>query len=210
LIQALDFAGPFFQVDYIENAEVYFVESPSVLINLARSPLQVLGSPLPFLHSTIVRQVNVRQITKALIVKNYEQCSPDDPDTYHQIACCWKSLWEYSGLERNRGIPYYKSPRVVLNGISINFCLAEAATPSAIHQKHEQDFEEVHLQICGTGKVQKLTDNDPATVYQEYALCPGTTHDLLSRPDGEYPWHRYCSITRGIFIVIEMNRGGEG
>jgi len=210
LIRSLDFAEPFYQVDYIENEDTYPVGSRSILLNMSESPLEIIGSPLPFLHSTIVREVTIRKVTKALIVKNFEQCCPDDPDTFSRLVHSWKSLWEYSGLERNRGIPYYKSPRAAVGNIGMNFCLAEAGIPSAIHQKHEQSFEEIHLQICGTGKVQKLSANDPRTVYQEYALCPGTTHEPLSQPDGEYPWHNYYSISRGIFIVIEMKRGGEG
>src|SRR6516225_2250827 len=43
------------------------------------------------------------------------------------------------------------------------------------HTGHQ--FLEVHTQVLGTGHMQKFRENNPDTLYESVAMCPGFTHD---------------------------------
>ena len=212
MIQKLDFAKPFFDVDYVEHEASYSIDAPALVLNMGRSEEEFVGIrpvPLKPLRSTIVTKGDLEVEGRALIIHNYQRkFRIEDPEA-EEIKKVWKSLWEYSHLERNRGVLYYKSPRVVVGGdTGMNFCLAEAGIPSAIHREHGEDFDEVHLQVWGSGRVQLLYEEDPESVYQEFPLAPGNVNDPVWDSEGIYPWHRYYSESRCIFVVVERRREG--
>ena len=214
MIKQLDFAEPFFSVDYIENEDEYWVEKNSIIINLAERSqiiMYIEGIPIMPLKGTIAKGVFVKNIGQALVVKDYERCDLNDIQTIQAIKRTWKSLYECSGLERHKGIPYYKSPKFKIgegkNHIEVNFCfVSEPFAPSGLHQSHERDFDEVHAQIRGFGKMQKFKENDLTTYYGEYIMAPGIVHDKFYDETGYYPWHQYQSITPCVYCPIEIDR----
>ena len=210
-VQNLDFAQPFFQVAYVEGEAEYRAEGRCLVFNLAERsqvPLYIRGIPVLPLKGTVVENVTVEHIGRALIVRDYDSLCLDDPQVARQIKQTWKSLYVCSGMERHKGIPYYKSPKVRIGGdTEINFCfVSEPMAPSGPHRDHDRDFDEVHAQIRGFGKMQKFEENDVSTFYQESFLAPGIVHEKFYDSQGRYPWHQYHSITPCIYMPIEIDR----
>ena len=209
-VQKLDFGQPLFEMEYVENEEKYFVKPKSMVINLAersQTIIYIKGIPLLPLKGTIVEGVWLENIGRALIVLDYEKYDIDDPEVIARIKGSWKSLYECSGIERHKGIPYFKSPKVRVGGdTELNVCFTEPMAPSGPHRDHDRNFDEVHAQIRGFGKMQKFETNDTSTFYQEYIMAPGIVHDKFYNEKGVYPWHQYHSITRAVYMPIEIDR----
>ncbi len=210
-VQKLDFAEPFFAVDYVENEESCDVGPKSLVFNLAEranAPLYVDGMPVLPLRGTVVQGVRLTKITRALIVKDFERRSLDDARFTDEIKKTWRTLYECSGMERHKGLPYYKSPKVRVGGdTELNFCyVSEPMFPSGPHKDHDRDFDEVHGIILGFGKMQKFRENDLSTFYQESILGPGCIHEKFYDENGVYPWHQLQSITPCVYMPIEIDR----
>ena len=214
MVQALDFAEPFFSVDYIENEDSYFIEKKSMVVNLAersQTVMYIKGIPILPLKGTIAENCTLEHIGQAFVVKDYERCDLNDIPTIQAIKKTWKTIYECSGIERHKGLPYYKSPKFKVgegrNHIEINFCfVSEPLAPSGPHQGHDREFDEVHAQIRGFGKMQKFEKNDLSTYYGEYIMAPGIVHDKFYDETGYYPWHQYQSITPCVYCPIEIDR----
>lgn len=210
-VQKLDFAEPFFQVDYVEDEPSYDIGAKSLVFNLAersQTVMYVKGMPIMPLKGTVVQDVQVTNIGRALIVKDYDRVPLDDEEFVKGITSTWRTIYECSGLERHRGLPYYKSPKVRVGGdTELNFCfVSQPMVPSGPHKDHDRDFDEVHAQIRGFGCMQKFEENDPSTYYQESNLAPGVVHEKFYDENGDYPWHQYQSITPCIYMPIEIDR----
>ena len=214
MIRRLDFAEPFFTLDYVEGEKEYRVEENSLIINLAEragTVMHINGAGVPPLKAAIAKGCLITDLTLALVVKDYERCRLDDIPTIQAIKRTWKSIYECSGMERHKGLPYYKSPKFITgegrNHIELNFCfVSEPFAPSGPHQTHDRDFDEVHVQILGYGKMQKFTENDTSTYFGEYIMAPGIVHDKFYDANGDYPWHQYQSITPCVYCPIELDR----
>lgn len=214
MVQSLDFAEPFFSVDYIENEEKYWVEKNSLVFNLSErsgKSMYIKGVPVVPLKGLVAKGVWVENIDRAFVVKDYMRCDINDIPTIQAIKKQWKSLYECSGLERHKGLPYFKSPKFKVgegrNHIELNFCfVSEPFAPSGPHQTHDRDFDEVHAQILGFGKMQKFETSDTSTYFGEYIMAPGIAHDKCYDSEGNYPWHQYQSITPCVYCPIELDR----
>jgi hypothetical protein len=214
MIQTLDFAEPFFSVDYVEHEDRYWVGENSLVFNLSERSQTIMfikKIPIMPLKGTIAQAVWVENIDQAFIVKDYQRCNLHDIDTIQAIKKTWKSIYECSGIERHKGLPYFKSPKfrtgLGKNHIEINFCfVSEPLAPSGPHQSHDRDFDEVHAQILGFGKMQKFLENDLSTYFGECIMAPGIVHDKFYDETGHYPWHHYQSITPCVYCPIEIDR----
>jgi len=209
-IQSLSFAEPFFEIDYVEQEEKYWVEEKSIVINLAHKSgglILLNGTRIMPLKSTIAKRIFLEDLEKALIIKNYLKYDVSDPKVSEQVIKTWKSLYEWSGKEIQKGIPYYKTSKVWLDeDTAVTVCFAAPMSPSGPHKEHALNIDEVHAQIQGTGKVQMFMNPDMDTFYQEYNLSPGNTHDVIYDQSGIYPWHQYHSVTTSVYIPIEIKR----
>lgn len=209
--EALDFAKPFFDVEYLEDEASYFISGKSLVFNLAersQTIMYIKRIPIMPLKGTVAEDVELVNIGRALIVKDYDRFRLDDPAVIQKIKETWRTLYQCSGLERHKGIPYYKSPKVRVGGdTELNFCfVSEPMAPSGKHRDHDRNFDEVHAQIRGFGKMQKFVENDTSTFYQESIMAPGVVHEKFYDADGNYPWHQYHSLTPCIYMPIEIDR----
>lgn len=214
-IQKLDFAEPFFHIDFIRQEESYYVETKSMVINLAeREQSEILfagGRKIFPLKGTVLEDVTLTNITLAFVVKDFEACDLTDPDTVAAIKRTWKTLYEASGMERHKGLPYYKSPKFLTgegsNHLELNFCYVDQPmVPSGPHRDHDRDFDEVHVQILGYGMMRLYDYEDNTHVHQELNMAPGTVHDKMYDAQGKYPWHEYKSVTPCVYCPIELDR----
>ncbi len=215
-IEKLTFAEPFFTVLFIEKEAKFSVEPMSLVINLAHKtnqPLYVKGMPVAPLKATVVADVELSNVERALVFVDYAKTNLQDPATVAKIKTTWRSLYECSGQERHKGLPYYKSPKVRVGGnTEFNVCYVDAPNcPSGPHRDHDRNFDEVHAQILGMGMMQKVETKEweqdhKIKVYQEFIMAPGIIHDKFYNAKGEYPWHQYCSITPCVYLPIEIDR----
>lgn len=210
-VKKLDFARPFFEdVEFVENEAKYFVEPKSIVINLAyktHGVIDVEGLPLEPLKAAILQGVVVNNVERALVFRNYDQYDVTCPETAALIEKTWKSLYEWSGQERQKGIPYHKTEKIALtDDTSVTVCYAAPMSPSGPHKTHAKDVTEVHIQLQGMGKVQLFREKEPETFYREFIMAPGSAHDRIFGENGEYPWHQYCSVTASIYVPVEIEQ----
>lgn len=204
MIEKLSFGEPFIETAYLEREEAYHVDEPCLLVNLERQGGKSIqagaGLGIAPLCCAVVRNTDVSVPGHALMIRNFDTLSLDDLETLDCLRTVWKSA--------RKGYPYYKSPKIApCAGVQINFCLvSEPNYPSGIHCTHDRELDELHIQVCGTGAVDVLRENDPETVIASFPLAAGSTHAPVWDADGIYPWHRYRSVTRSIFLGMELDR----
>ncbi len=205
MIEKLSFGEPFIETAYLEAEERYHVEGACLLVNLERQGGRAAsvadGPNIAPLRCAVVCDADLSVPGRALLIRNFGGLSLDDLETLDCLRAVWKSA--------RKGYPYYKSPKAEpAAGVRVNFCLvAEPDCPSGIHRTHTDDIDELHVQICGTGAVDVLRENDPGTVIASLPLSAGGTHDAIWNGSGDYPWHRYRSVARAIFLCVELLRG---
>lgn len=207
-VKALDFCGSFFQVKYVENENKFFAGQETLFFNLSKNrESYILDSPVPPLKGRIVNRVEITNIEAAIFVEGYAG-EKNNKILFEAIRNTWPTLFSITGLERHKGLPYHRSPRKVqLNEeTTIYFCYAAPGIPSGPHKDHARNYDEVHGQILGYGKMQKLMEKDQESVYEEVILAPGIVHDKFCNEKGIYPWHQYFSITDCIYMPIEIDR----
>lgn len=212
----LDFAEPFYSIDYIENEESYYVGPKSMVVNLAEREQALIelagGRTILPLKAAMVQDMTVKNLKKAFIVRDVERTDINDRETAEKIKKTWKSLYEMSGIARHKGLPYYKSPKFCIgegsDHLELNFCfVSEGMVPSGPHREHDRDFDEVHAQIAGYGMMRIYEYEDKEHIHQELNMAPGVVHDKMYDSQGLYPWHEYKSVTPCVYCPIELDRG---
>ncbi|MBR4579257.1 MAG: hypothetical protein IKO22_06585 [Oscillospiraceae bacterium] len=211
----LNFAEPFFSIDYLEDEESYRVTKKSMVINLAEHEQKTIYLDgerfIPPLKAAVVQDMTIRNVVRAFVVKDFERCDLNDPETVTAIKRSWKTLYEMSGIERHKGLPYYKSPKFCMGEgnrhMELNFCYVDQGmVPSGPHRDHDRDFDEVHAQIAGYGMMRIYDYDDNTHIHQELNMAPGTVHDKMYDSQGKYPWHEYKSVTKCVYCPIELDR----
>lgn len=205
MIKKLTFGEPFLETRYIEQEESYAVPGRYLLLNLdAERPIVIENVfELPPLQVCEVCDANIRVPGKALLVSG--TLDLNDLQTLDALRTVWKSNYELTHDEKQRGIPYYKSAKITLGNVTMNFCLvAEPDRPSGIHREHDRPIRELHVQVAGEGAVDLLRSADPGDVFASLPLTAGAVHCATWNGKGEYPWHRYRSKSRCIFLAISI------
>ncbi|MCD8125769.1 MAG: hypothetical protein LUE23_12235 [Lachnospiraceae bacterium] len=215
----LDFAEPFFSIDYIEEESSYQVGRKSMIINLAEHEHQNIsltgGRAILPLKAAMVQNMTIGNPVRAFVIRDVERTDIRNPATAAQIQKSWKSIYELSGIARHKGLPYYKSPKFCIGEgnqhMELNLCfVSEGMVPSGPHREHDRDFDEVHAQIAGYGMMRVYDYEDKEHIHQELNMAPGIVHDKMYDSEGRYPWHEYKSVTPCIYCPIELDRGNSG
>ena len=202
-IRALQFPEPFYTIKAIHGEKEFKIANNSIIVNLSEENIWVKDKPLTFLKSTIVRNVTIKDIQRALVIENYER-NTTDPEWFNEIKRQWRLMYDMSKQERQRGILLWRSPKEKVDNIDLNLCYISANVDTGPHKEHSSNFMEVHTQLLGYGKMQKLEENDISTMYQEVILAPGYTHEPFFNEENVYPWHQYHSISDCIYMPIEI------
>jgi len=203
-IKILHFCDPFYTIKIVSEDNQYAVGNKSIIVNLGEKDIMVKGMPLARLKSTIVTNVMVKGLQRALVIEDYER-KGDTSRLFAEIKKQWRMMYDLTGQERHKGVRLWRSPKQRIDNIEINLCCIDAQVDSGLHREHSSRFREVHTQLLGYGKMQKFEENDPRTLYQEVILAPGLTHDPFYNEHDVYPWHQYQSISDAIFMAIEIS-----
>ena len=207
MVEKQSFGEPFIETHYIEKENSFSAEGRCLVVNLdAEENVTVNGEfALTPLSAAVVKDAELRVPGKALLICGFGLLDPEDLLTLDSLRAAWKSNWELTHLEKNRSVPYYKSPAVILGGVTMNFCLvSEPDAPSGIHRTHPQPVRELHVQVAGRGAVDLLRSEDPESVFASLPLAAGTTHMATWDREGNYPWHRDRSVTRSVFLAVSV------
>ncbi len=226
--QKLTIGEPFLETRIIEDESAFPVKGPAILLNLdtvmnisvggvfsdsaeesgtiSKSTSVCRIFSLPPLQAAQICDTHISCKGKALLVIGADTLDLGDLTTIDCLRRIWKSNYEVTHQESQRGKPYYKSPRTSIDNISMNFVLvSEPGAPSGIHCKHAAPIRELHLQIVGEGCVDLLAEDDPSAVFASLPLASGSTHVPEWNTELVYPWHRYRSVTRSIFMAVEIS-----
>ena len=201
-IKKLRFSEPFYTMKFIDDQQLYEIDDLSIVINLGEKEILVKGLPLGRLKSTIVKNVALPDIERAIVVEGYEPKAPAG-DLFAETQKQWPLMHEITGLERFKGIPVRRSPKETADIIDLYLFSVGALTNDGLHKQH--DHMEVHTQLLGYGKMQKFEENNYDTLYQEEILAPGAIHEPFYDQEYTYPWHQYQSITDSIYLYIIVN-----
>lgn len=210
-VRVLDFAEPFFSVKYVVDQEDYRVEKKSIILNLSPKEMRINNLPLGYFRSTIVMNVTVKDVSRCLVVEDYEK-NAGRQSLFEEIKKKWVLMYDATGLDRHKGVALWRSPKVKLGDTEINMCFAGSVPLNVgLHRTHwgEQPFKEVHTQILGIGKMQQCFAQDIDTLYREEIMAPGCTHAPMYDENCIYPWHQYETVTPGIFMAVEMRFAGK-
>lgn len=207
MIQKQSFGEPFIETHFIDNEQSVPAAGRCLVMNLDKEQCVTVEGEfaIPPMSAAIVLDAELSVPGKALMICNAGLLDLNDLMLLDCMRAAWKSNYQLSGLPQHRGVPYYKSPKLTLGGVSMNFVLvAEPNCPSGIHREHARPVSELHLQVAGTGAVDLLRSADPNTVYASLPLAEGAVHVPEWNAQGVYPWHRYRSVTRSVFLAIEI------
>jgi hypothetical protein len=206
-MEKLSFGEPFIETRYLEGDMGFEVTGSAVLVNLDEEKAIVVegGYSLPPLEAMVVHDASVDVPGRGLLVYGYDILKLDDLQTLDCMRRVWKSNYELTRLEKQRGVPFYKSPRVTIGNVTMNYCLvSEPGCPSGIHREHNMPVKELHVQIAGEAFVDLMRSSDPDSMYASLPLTAGLTHIPTWDAGGLYPWHRYRTKTRSIFLGVEI------
>lgn len=202
-ILKLQFPEPFFTIKAVHEEARYPIEEKSIVVNLSEKNLWIMNKSLGFLKSTIVKNVEIRDLQRALVVENYEK-NNEAEGFLDEIRKQWRLIYDISQQERHKGIGLWRSPKERVDNIDLNLCFINAGIDTGPHKVHSPNFREVHTQLFGYGIMQKFEENDLTTLYQEVILAPGNTHEPFYDKENDYPWHQYHSISDAIYMPIEV------
>ena len=204
-LRKLQFSEPFYSINFIDNETQYKIDNTGIVINLSERGILVKDKTLNYLRSTIVRNVTLKNIQRALVIEDYEK-SEDHSKLFSEIQKQWPLMYEMTGLERYKGVPVRRSPNEKIGNIELYLFYVGAMTNVGLHKQHS--YMEVHTQLLGYGKMQKFEENNYETLYQEEILAPGNTHEAFYNEENVYPWHQYQSISDAIYlyIIIETSK----
>jgi hypothetical protein len=231
LIEPIKFSTKYLKAFWLRNAENYYIENRTIIVNLGEQNAYIAVSPekyLPPRTSTILKQVSLKSGDSLLLLEVV------DPINIGGIVfdTGWHQLGEIITFPKD--VPLWKSPQYevgivkfdpyFVTGLSdqpqkhnfkkyqvkVNLWFSPAITNAAIHNKHAvPEFLEVHTQIYGTGRMQKFHANDFNTLYEDVLMSPGDTHIPFASVNEEgqffYPWHQYYADTDCIWMAIEFH-----
>ena len=184
---------------FVNDQPIFEIKDRSIVINLSEKEIWVKGHPLGSLKSTIVKNVALPEIERAIVVEGYQSAGSAE-DLFAETQKQWPLMHEITGLERFKGVPVRRSPKETVGNIDLYLFSVESLTNVGLHKQH--DHREVHTQLLGCGKMQKFEENNYSTLYQEEFLVPGWTHEPFYDKEVIYPWHQYQSITDSIYMYV--------
>ena len=191
-MQKLSFGEPFIESRYLEGDMGFAVSWAAMLLNLDEERDIVIEGEykLPPLQAMVVHDAVIDVPGKALLVCSLGTLDLDDLQTLDCMRKGWKSNYELTHLEKHRGVPFYM--------------VSEPGCPSGIHREHPAPVRELHVQIAGEAYVDLMKSADPDSMYASLPLTAGITHMPTWDADGVYPWHRYRTKTRSVFLGVEI------
>ena len=163
-VRTLDFAEPFFSVRIVTDSPVHRVAGKVILLNLSENPVQIRTQRLGHLQSTVVADVELRDVAHAVVVERFADHG-DEAELLARVRRSWPSAFDVRREERLRGVSHYMSPKVWVGQYGFTMYHSGSVPLNVgLHRDHAfcpvPGFREVHTQIVGIGKMQQCREND--------------------------------------------------
>lgn len=183
----------------ITAKDIFNENSPTVVLNC--------GKPITLEDGTILRSFD------SGLFDNYKIKGEnlitfaigEDLEVSEKIAdycrANWTAVYDIFPDDQFKNADFFRSSKTKIGVLEFNFWYCGKDFSCGIHNKH--DFFELHTQILGRGEMQKFQENDESTLYYREILSSGQTHAPFYNIKGDYPHHRYKSITKCIWLAIE-------
>lgn len=206
-VRVLDFAEPFFRVNYVLDEKECAVGERCIVFNLSqKKAVHINNRPLGFFQSTLCANVTIQDLERCLIIEDFDKYS-DHEALFTEVKQKWVLAYDATKEERHKGVQLWRSPKIKLGNVQINMCYAGSVPLNVgLHQTHwgGPPIKEVHTQIVGFGRMQQYSEQNLNSLYREEQMAPGCSHIPMFDENCLYPWHQYETITPGIFMATEM------
>ena len=230
-VQPVCFSDKYIKALWLKNADNYYLENRTIVVNLGEEKAYVSAIPEKYLlprTSTILKEISIKSGDFLLLVEIVDSTNIGGivlDNNWHQLGelanfpkdvPLWKSPQHEVGVVAfdpyfATGLTDYpKSKHIKRHQVKVNLWFSPALTNAAIHNKHaSRDFLEVHTQIYGSGRMQKFYSNNFNTLYEDVLMNPGNSHIPFASVDDAgnfiYPWHQYYADTDCIWMANEFH-----
>ncbi len=205
LQKTFKFSETFLKVEYLENLDTFQIGGPTIVLNAGNHELSIQGHPLRPWNSSIYSAIVIANIQKIVGITLEPDLLFIKSFPYEKtLREKWTHVHELFPLAHLKQTKLWRSAQERIGQIEFNLWYAPAGTHCGIHNQH--DFQELHPQIFGRGRMQKFHENDYNSLYQEVFMSPGYTHEPFYDHEGRYPWHQYYADTDCIWLATEFHR----
>jgi hypothetical protein len=173
----------------------------SLVINCGPSIKLKDGSIFKSFNSMLLKDIEFSG--KELITIEIEESLEVTEDIANFCRKNWQQVYNIFPYDEFKNADFYRSPKIKLGELEFNFWYCKEEFSCGIHNKH--NFFELHTQILGQGEMQKFHTTNEESLYCREILTPGRTHSPFYNNDGIYPYHRYKSISKCIWLAIESS-----
>jgi len=201
----LNFSEPFVMAEHVSYTSNYEVDHKSIIINIDLDPLELEEVELPSMKSAVCANTTIEKVKSIIVISiiNEDYLGNNPQIDREIIKNSWHLAYDLFNKPHLQNIPLWRSEKERIGRLELNLWYAPAGTNCGLHNLH--DFQEVHTQIYGNGRMQKFRENDMRTLYQEVYMSPGYSHDPFYTSFGKYPWHQYYADTDCIWLAIEQH-----
>ena len=207
LRKTFKFSETFLKVEYLENLDTFKIVSPTIVLNVGNHELSIEGHSLRPGNSSIYSAIVIANIQKIVGITLQPDLLSEGSFPYEKtLRETWTHVHELIPLAHLQQTRLWRSDKERIGQTEFNLWYAPAGTHCGLHNKH--DFQEIHTQILGRGRMQKFHGNDYNSLYQEVFMSPGYTHEPFYDREGRYPWHQYYADTDSIWLSIEIHNKG--
>ena len=205
----LSFSEPFLTVYLIEDARGYEIKTKTIVLNLGKHSITVARGRLNPLSSSVYSNLTIQRAEKLVCVElDADLARLSSFPFSNELTHRWQHVHDIFPSAHLKKTRLWRSRKERVGDAEFNLWFAAAGTNCGIHNKH--DFNEIHTQIYGWGRIQKFHKNDAKTLCNEVSMGPGYTHEPFYDERGAYPWHQYAADTDCIWLAVEFYGKTEG
>ncbi len=188
-----------FDIKKLSFQEKFQSKKWSVVLNCGDSIELPDGTELKSFNSGLFKDIEITG--KKLLVFELGENFEVSEETADVCRKEWAPVYEIFPFEIFKDADFFRSPKIKLGELEFNFWYCGENFSCGIHNEH--NFFEIHTQILGRGEMQKFGSLEEDSIYQREILSPGNTHKPFFTKERKYPFHRYKSISKCIWLAIE-------
>ncbi len=206
-------AGQEIRIIYLPPNSSFSLDARKTIVVVIHGNL--VEPSLAAVRSGVYRNLNLRTGSSEailLVAKIIDEREFDfqKPPEINGMALQWKSAGEVWPALKGRNM-HFTYPILKLEDpmqkrfYRVKFWHAGPNVQMGIHKhSNEPGMQEVHVQLAGSGVMQKFSRDDYDSLFEEVPQFPGQTHEPFWDKDGNYSFHQYEAGPEGtLFAAIE-------
>lgn len=229
-VSPLAFSGRHVRAEIVTDVKDLPLPGRTIVVNLDTTPAYLANeprTPIPALSSTIAVGTTLEQAAAVALLRVDDDRPAagiiDEPGWQHFTDIAGEAVFPRStslfrSPQADAGVARL-DPAALLGAahpagrertfaIRLMLWYSAAGTDCGIHNQH--DFIETHAQILGYGRMQKFTEPDTRSLYEDVLMSPGYATPVpfcAPGPDDTfvYPWHQYRADTDCVWLAVEYH-----